>query len=75
MCLVSAGKKEQWTTNETMTVGYESVRDRDYSRACMPRVSRNRRKYAVNLTATTVAHHLSLERVRLSSWAQTMRKS
>lgn len=41
--------------------------DRDYSRACMPRVSRNRRKYAVNLTATTVAHHLSLERVRLSS--------
>lgn len=53
--------------NETMRVGYKSVGDRDYSRVCMPRVSHNRRKYAVNLTATIVAHHLSLERVRFST--------
>lgn len=53
--------------NETMRVGYKSMGDRDYSRVCMPRVSHNRRKYAVNLTATIVAHHLSLERVRFST--------
>ena len=45
----------------------------DYSRVCMPRVSHNRRKYDVNLTATTVAHRLSLQ--LSTSWVCANRES
>lgn len=48
-----AAKKETvttiWRRNES-----ESAENRDCSRACIPRVYHNRRKCAVNLTATTM---------------------
>ena len=68
VCFVSTGEKKKETMKQ-----WGAINRWDYSRVCMPRVSHNRRKYDVNLTATTVAHRLSLQ--LSTSWVCANRES